>query len=113
MNASGHDLSSARFARTITLSAELPVGVDETNVRFVGANVQHDGRDRLLRARSDNCLCLGYPSLSDWSGTMSIMKAVVVREAGGPEVLNLETKPVPAPKPGWVLISASLWSEPV
>ncbi|MFN0113110.1 MAG: zinc-binding alcohol dehydrogenase family protein [Paracoccaceae bacterium] len=35
---------------------------------------------------------------------MSSMKAVVIRKAGGPEVLNLETLPVPAPKPGWVLI---------
>lgn len=35
---------------------------------------------------------------------MSTMKAVVIREAGGPEVLNLETLPVPAPKSGWVLV---------
>jgi NADPH:quinone reductase-like Zn-dependent oxidoreductase len=32
------------------------------------------------------------------------MKAVVIRQAGGPEVLNLETLPIPEPKPGWVLI---------
>ncbi len=36
---------------------------------------------------------------------MSSMKAVVIREAGGPDVLNVETMAVPAPKPGWVLIS--------
>jgi NADPH:quinone reductase-like Zn-dependent oxidoreductase len=35
---------------------------------------------------------------------MSSMKAVVIREAGGPDVLNLETMAVPTPKPGWVLI---------
>ena len=35
---------------------------------------------------------------------MSIMRAVVIREPGGPEVLKLETLPVPTPKPGWVLI---------
>jgi hypothetical protein len=35
---------------------------------------------------------------------MSDMKAVVIREAGGPEVLNIETVPVPTPKAGWVLI---------
>jgi NADPH:quinone reductase-like Zn-dependent oxidoreductase len=35
---------------------------------------------------------------------MNFMKAVVIREAGGPEVLNLQRIPVPAPKPGWVLI---------
>jgi NADPH:quinone reductase-like Zn-dependent oxidoreductase len=35
---------------------------------------------------------------------MSSMKAVVIREAGGPEVLRLETLPIPEPKPGWVLI---------
>jgi NADPH:quinone reductase-like Zn-dependent oxidoreductase len=32
------------------------------------------------------------------------MKAVVIHHAGGPEVLNLEDRPMPAPKPGWVLI---------
>lgn len=35
---------------------------------------------------------------------MNTMKAVVIREAGGPDVLRLETLPVPEPKPGWVLI---------
>lgn len=35
---------------------------------------------------------------------MSTMKAAVIREAGGPETLNIETMPVPKPKPGWVLI---------
>jgi NADPH:quinone reductase-like Zn-dependent oxidoreductase len=35
---------------------------------------------------------------------MSSMKAVVIRTAGGPEVLKLETLPIPDPKPGWVLI---------
>ena len=32
------------------------------------------------------------------------MKAVVIREAGAPEVLHVETVPVPRPKPGWLLI---------
>ena len=35
---------------------------------------------------------------------MSTMKAVMIYEAGAPEVLKLEERPVPAPKPGWVLI---------
>ncbi len=35
---------------------------------------------------------------------MSTMKAVVIHQAGGPEVLKLEDRPIPAPKPGWVLI---------
>lgn len=35
---------------------------------------------------------------------MGNMKAVVIRHAGGPEVLTIETLPIPAPKPGWVLI---------
>lgn len=35
---------------------------------------------------------------------MESMKAVVIREPGGPEVLKLETMPVPTPKPGWVLV---------
>ncbi|MFZ1813403.1 MAG: zinc-binding alcohol dehydrogenase family protein [Rhizobiaceae bacterium] len=33
-----------------------------------------------------------------------MMKAAVIREAGGPEVLKLETRPVPTPKEGEVLI---------
>jgi len=32
------------------------------------------------------------------------MKAVVIHEAGGPEVLDAEERPVPKVKPGWVLI---------
>ena len=35
---------------------------------------------------------------------MSTMKAVVIHQAGGPEVLKLEDRPIPSPKPGWVLI---------
>ncbi len=35
---------------------------------------------------------------------MSMMKAVVIRKPGGPEVLRLEDRPVPEPRPGWVLI---------
>jgi hypothetical protein len=32
------------------------------------------------------------------------MKAVVIREAGGPEVLKVESRPVPSPRTGQVLI---------
>jgi len=32
------------------------------------------------------------------------MKAIVVEQPGGPEVLKLKEIPTPAPKPGWVLI---------
>jgi NADPH:quinone reductase-like Zn-dependent oxidoreductase len=35
---------------------------------------------------------------------MRKMKAVVIHQAGGPEVLKIEDRPVPDPKPGWVLI---------
>src|SRR5579864_6452673 len=35
---------------------------------------------------------------------MATMKAVVIHEAGGPEVLKIETLPVPEPRPGQVLI---------
>ncbi|MBW4025373.1 MAG: zinc-binding dehydrogenase [Proteobacteria bacterium] len=35
---------------------------------------------------------------------MAMMKAVVIRQAGGPERLHLESVPVPDPKPGEVLI---------
>jgi NADPH:quinone reductase-like Zn-dependent oxidoreductase len=35
---------------------------------------------------------------------MKTMKAVVIHEAGGPDVLKLERRPIPQPKVGWVLI---------
>jgi len=35
---------------------------------------------------------------------MPTMKAIVIREAGGPEVLKIENPPIPTPKPGEVLI---------
>ena len=35
---------------------------------------------------------------------MSNMKAAVVHEAGGPEVLCIEAVPIPRPRPGEVLI---------
>lgn len=35
---------------------------------------------------------------------MGTMKAAVIREAGGPEVLTLTTVPIPQPRPGEVLI---------
>jgi NADPH:quinone reductase-like Zn-dependent oxidoreductase len=33
-----------------------------------------------------------------------MMKAAVIREAGGPEVLKIESLPIPTPRPGEVLI---------
>jgi len=36
--------------------------------------------------------------------TPSIMKAAVIRDPGGPEVLAIEELPVPQPAPGWILI---------
>ncbi len=36
--------------------------------------------------------------------TMHKMKAVVIYDGGGPEVLKIEDRPIPDPKPGWVLI---------
>ena len=35
---------------------------------------------------------------------LAAMKAVLIREAGGPEVLKVEEWPVPDVKPGWILI---------
>jgi NADPH:quinone reductase-like Zn-dependent oxidoreductase len=35
---------------------------------------------------------------------MSTMKAVVIHSPGGPDVLKIEERPIPTPKPGWVLI---------
>jgi NADPH:quinone reductase-like Zn-dependent oxidoreductase len=37
-------------------------------------------------------------------GKMGTMKAVVIREAGGPEVLKIESLPAPTPEKGEVLI---------
>src|SRR5260370_41908678 len=36
--------------------------------------------------------------------TMGTMRAALIHEPGGPEVLNLETLPIPTPKTGEVLI---------
>jgi NADPH:quinone reductase-like Zn-dependent oxidoreductase len=38
------------------------------------------------------------------TGKMSTMKAVVIYEAGGPEVLKIENRPIPSPQSGEVLI---------
>ena len=35
---------------------------------------------------------------------MTNMKAVVIHEAGGPDVLKVEERPVPDVKPGWILV---------
>ncbi len=35
---------------------------------------------------------------------MATMKAAVIHEPGGPEVLKLETRPIPTPTAGWILI---------
>jgi NADPH:quinone reductase-like Zn-dependent oxidoreductase len=35
---------------------------------------------------------------------MRTMKAAVIYEAGGPEVLKIESRPIPTPQPGEVLI---------
>lgn len=32
------------------------------------------------------------------------MKAVVVHEPGGPEVLHVEERPIPQARPGWILV---------
>ena len=41
---------------------------------------------------------------------MTMMKAVVMRETGAPEVLNLEDWPMPVPKEGEVLIRVKAFS---
>ena len=35
---------------------------------------------------------------------MTTMRAAVIREPGGPEVLKIDNVPIPVPAPGWVLI---------
>src|ERR1700740_3212594 len=35
---------------------------------------------------------------------MAVMKAAVVHQPGGPEVLKIEERPIPEPQPGWVRI---------
>jgi NADPH:quinone reductase-like Zn-dependent oxidoreductase len=37
-------------------------------------------------------------------GLTPMMRAVVIHEAGPPDVLRIEERPVPEPRPGWVLI---------
>jgi NADPH:quinone reductase-like Zn-dependent oxidoreductase len=37
-------------------------------------------------------------------GLTAMMRAVVIHEAGPPEVLRIEERPIPEPRPGWVLI---------
>jgi NADPH2:quinone reductase len=32
------------------------------------------------------------------------MKAVVVHEPGGPEVLHVEERPIPRARPGWIVV---------
>ena len=39
---------------------------------------------------------------------MTKMKATVIYNAGGPDVLKLEERPVPDVKPGWVLARSGL-----
>src|SRR5438874_1432508 len=36
-----------------------------------------------------------------WEDTM---KAIVVERPGGPEVLQIQERPMPKPRPGWVLV---------
>ena len=49
--------------------------------------------------------CLGTPQGLLGHSTMSkMMKAVVIREAGGPEVLKVESRPIVTPQAGQVLI---------
>ena len=36
---------------------------------------------------------------------MRTMKAAVIYDAGGPEILRIESRPVPVPQPGEVLIA--------
>jgi NADPH:quinone reductase-like Zn-dependent oxidoreductase len=36
---------------------------------------------------------------------MRTMKAAVIYEGGGPEVLKIESRPIPMPRPGEVVIS--------
>ena len=41
------------------------------------------------------------------------MKAAVVEQPGDPEVLQIKEIPVPAPRPGWVLIKVKAVQERV
>lgn len=44
------------------------------------------------------------PQTASAKSAVKMMRAVVIHEAGGPEVLKLESRPVPTPKVGDVLI---------
>src|ERR1700757_606160 len=60
------------------------------------------------RRRLENCalLLLHYQSATRMKrrNAMTTMKAAVIREAGGPEVLKIESLPIPRPQTGQVLI---------
>ena len=44
---------------------------------------------------------------------MTTMKAAVIHEAGGPEVLKIESLPIPTPKSGQVLIRVKARAQPL
>lgn len=39
-----------------------------------------------------------------------MMKEVVINEHGPPEVLRIKERPIPEPKPGWVLVKLTAYS---
>ena len=50
------------------------------------------------------CVAQDQGGLRQRGASMSNMRAVVIRQGGGPEVLRIETVPIPTPQDGEVLI---------
>ena len=71
------------------------------STELVGSNLKQAPLSEPLVTIPRTTATFGF---STGGGVMGSMKAVIIHEAGGPEVLNVETMPVPTPKSGWVLI---------
>src|SRR5690242_11532073 len=75
--------------------------MDPTTVRDIGAACSHRGRRRRI----------GRPAGVDRGGTAALacgsMRAVQIREFGGPEVLELVDLPDPEPGEGEVLVDVA------
>ena len=78
----------------------MSVSLTQPSVQRCG---QRSGDSLLCMCSTEACLAtpqglLGHSSMS------KMMKAVVIHEAGGPEVLKVESRPIATPQPGQVLI---------
>lgn len=90
-------MSTTALRRIITISAHLPNAKLTLRKRTSSATQKANISTTSTSNRHD----LTTANMS----TTKTMKAVVIREPGGPEVLKVEQIPIPTPKPGQVLIA--------